>query len=171
MALVGMSARYPWQPRLPVSVGASGPVGPAYADFQAHIATLATNGNRAWSGTPAAGVWRTTAAAPTGIMAGSSWANYFLIGGVSMCRAVQHGLPSEAEFNAQVAAGREIFFRSVAGVNQSIAASVDRNGYTSQSYTGASTTTASCTELIYWTPSGVFSMNPSAGTGPTPYTW
>ena len=158
----------------PVIGGASGPAAKTYADFQAHIATLATNGVKPWSGSNWFAVevnraYRTTAAAASGFLYGSSWTTWFATDNSgNVCRAVQHGLPSEAEFDAQVAAGREIFIQTGAIAPSTDLTGIARNGYTSLSDFGANP--LQITNLLYWDGTQAQQMNPSTGTGPTPYT-
>ncbi len=144
--------------------------GPSYADFQAHIATLSVNGSVAWSSNPPGSPGnrkRTTAAAATGSMFGSSWLSTFDTFS-TLARAIQHGLPSEAAFDAQVANGREIYFQLGDG-GFGPYAGLDRNGYESASGGGGLDEALAVTDLIYWDGSAAQRMNPSAGTGPTPY--
>ena len=147
--------------------------GPTYAQFQAHIATLADKGAIAWGNWTDNGVggYRTTAAAATGAMAGSSWnSSYEYVANSVVARIVQHGLPSQAVFDAQVAAGREIFLRVATTTPDAAVTGLARNGYTSTS-NGAAVLRGLCTELIYWDGTQAQRMVPSSGTGPTPYTW
>lgn len=148
-----------------------GSSGKTYADFQAYINAQATAGAIAWgaSSMGAPGAYRTTAATATGAMIGSSWSASFsfLGGGSSPCRVSQHGLPSQAEFNAQIAAGREVFLRIVVGDDVGYS-SLNRNGFTSSSG-GADAFPGKCSELLYWDGSQAQKMNPSTGTGPTPF--
>ncbi len=141
-----------------------------YAEFQAHIATLAPT-SRPWGFYTDAGAIRTTAATPVGEMDGSPWLQRMDIGGTRLpapCRIVQHGLPSEAEFYAQIAAGREIFFRLNVNPGGSAAAR-NRNGFMSTA--GSNVFNTDCPELIYWDGAQAQRMRPSLGLGPTPYTW
>jgi hypothetical protein len=154
---------------LPVGVW-GGSSGPTYAQFQAHIATLATDGAIAWtnSGGYALGSYRTTATpAPVGDMYGTSWLSEFNRSLSRVSRTVQHGLPSQAVLNAQVSASREIFIKYEAGAFVA-SPPLNRNGYLSQDSPSAGTLV---TDLIYWDGAQAQRMNPSAGTGPTPYTW
>lgn len=149
-----------------------GPAGKTYAEFQAHIAGLATSGSKNWNAFSTNwGAWRVTAGAPVGSMVGSSWNSSFSgqDGGSTPCRVVQHGLPSQAEFNAQIAAGRMIFLRVVAGDDVGYP-SVTRNGYTSSSG-GPDAFADKCSELIYWDGAQAQRMQPALGLGPSPYTW
>lgn len=147
-----------------------------YAAFQAHIATLATGGAKAWGALTSGyvdGAYTTTAAAEAGTMRGSPWSNRSVQSNSwAPCRVIQHGLFSNADFLAQIAAGRDIFFRmAVAGdVNEVFAYA--RNGYTSLGLSGAGPyPVLSCPEIIYWDGTQAQRMQPSLGLGPTPYTW
>lgn len=146
--------------------------GKTYAQFQAHIATLAPT-SVAWSGSSVNAARRTTAAAATGVMQGSSWGlseTGFLTGAASqISRVVQHGLPSQAVFDAQVASGREIYLLMVDDGTTTSYGAVNRNGYTSAVFSGAATPCSICTDLIYWDGTQAQRMNPKLGTGPTPY--
>lgn len=152
------------------SVSSGGGGGKTYAEFQAHIAVLAPT-TRNWSANSTGwGRRRTTAAAATGSMVGSSWLGSFSGATIcTPCRVVQHGLPSEAEFNAQISAGREIYIEVVAGDDVGYP-SLNRNGYTSVSGLDDGSPDK-CVMLIYWDGAQAQQMNPSTGTGPTPYTW
>lgn len=138
-----------------------------YAEFQAHIATLATSGAKTWASasTTQEGAWRTTCATPGGAMNGSPWTQPFRRTSWTS-RVVQHCFPSEAVFNAQWGAGMEVFLNVVDVVNQACVA-VNRNGYTS----GASSGTADICDLFLYYDGEPLQINPFAGTGPTPYTW
>jgi hypothetical protein len=87
--------------------------------------------------------------------------------GSSPCRIIQHGLPSQAEYNAQVAAGREIYFQMVAGSVGPYPA-LARNGYTSDAG-GSDASPDKCVKIIYWDGAKAQQMDPSTGAGPTPY--
>lgn len=148
-----------------------------YPDFVAHISTLASSGVIAWGaavsmeGAPKA--YRTTAASPAGNMAGSSWLTNFRSAGANLAapaRIVQHGLPSEGEFNAQVLAGRQIFFAVENGTVGSSFPSVTRNGFTSTEVL-ASTGRVRCRRLIWWAEDQAWECDPYAGTAPQPYNW
>lgn len=158
-----------------VVVGSPAAAVPTYAEFQAHIATLAVNGSVAGSyvyndlpeGTARRFV--VTGLASSGAMFGSSWIAAF--GGGALSRVIQHGLPNEATFTDQVSNGREVYVSLTANADYPAFSAVNRNGYTSVPRGAALDEACSCVSLIYWTPGGVFQMNPSTGTGPTPYTW
>ena len=148
-----------------------------YADFQAHITARATDGDRGWSSavTGAYAFFTTTAAPAPGAMYGTSWGGFggeFLGGSCAFCRVVQHGLPTEAVFNEQVAKGQKIFIQVQGVGTATYFYSVTRNGYTSVEYDiPGGDTRMGVMELLYWddTLKQAFKMNPYAGTGPTPY--
>lgn len=135
-----------------------------YAEYQAAIAAL-TATTAAWGSGPGGTgdtTYRTTAAADTGSMSGSSWISVFI---GTVAKVVQHGLPSQAEYNAQIAAGRELLLRQVA-VTSAPTPALDRNGYLST--TGVSSP-RSLQFLAFWTPAGPMKMNPYLGLGPVPW--
>lgn len=144
-----------------------------YADFQAHIATLATNGVSSWPGTVSpgdtpAGSWRATAAPFSGAMYGTTWQDGCdYTGGTNVNRAILHALPSEAVALDQAGAGREIYF-VMAQVSDGNLVALNRNGYLSLDHGGTFAKIA-ITDLIYWDGTQAQRMNPSTGTGPTPY--
>ena len=150
--------------------------GKTYAEFDAHITALAANGDRPWAGailsTLGSKTHTTVAGAETGTMAGTPWgpADTFsgsFHGGSIVCRVVQHAMPSYAAFLAL--SGTKLFFRLVdTGVNGAVNA-VDRNNYLSTSGPAGSRRFR-ITEVLYWDVEPK-QINPSAGTGPTPYTW
>lgn len=147
-----------------------------YADFQAHLVVIATTGIGRWddqlavapSSTGIPGSYRVTCGPHADLgMVGSPWATYMRNTAIST-RIVQHCLPSEAEFLAHIAAGREVFVRLVDGGGTQICPAVNRNGYLSTLGNGA----AQIVDLfLYWDGTQAQQMNPQAGTGPTPYTW
>lgn len=171
MAIVGSLALSVWGKRLPVG-GASGGSAKTYIDFQAHIATLATDGSVGWNSTATTtvGVYRTTAAAATGGMTGSPFypeAAYGLNSAVA--RIIQHSMPDQTAFNLLVSGGLEVLFQ-VATKSAGACAAVDRNGFLSSAQ--ASGTRRACPRVLYYVNGvGAFEIDPSTGTGPTPYTW
>lgn len=174
MALVGSPVGKPWGRRLPVSVGA-GPVAKTYAEFQAHIATLATDGIGSWSDNMGflpytAKAYRITAAAVAGGLYGSSWDTAFALSAGTFCRVIQHGLPSQGVFNAQIASGFEIFVRTTP-VSDQILPAITRNGFTSLDSGTPDGRSTRCDEIIYWDGTQAQRMRPVLGLGPTPYTW
>lgn len=140
-----------------------------YADWVAHITARATGGAVAWGGEMTAqGIYRTTAAAATGGMAGSPWMAVFRRASSAMCRIVQHALPSEAVFNAQIASGRQVILQSVDDA-ATVTVPLDRNGFLSGD--ASVITTYTCPLIGWWddaTQSALMN-NPQAGTGPVPY--
>lgn len=147
-----------------------------YSDFVAHITTLSAGASVGWgssSGSSGAGSRTTTAAVATGLMFGTSWNSNFWIASTT-CRVVQHGLPSEAEFNSQIASLRMMLLTTVDAGN-GLPVGITRNGFTSSSDNTEPYPFYRCTQLLYWsgtdTGGSAFQMNPSTGTGPTPYTW
>lgn len=162
-----------------VIAGPKGGGGKTYAQFEAQIATLATSGEIGWDqvftgGTTPAKAYRTTAAAQTGSMAGSTWgpsasAGYARTSATQTCRAIQHALSSEAVFLDQIANGWEIFYRTTASSTQP-APAVTRNGFTSTT-SATSSACAQITELIRWDGTQAWISNPSTGSAETLYTW
>lgn len=150
------------------------PPAKTYADFQAHIATLATGGVQAWTGTGmpnTSGTFRSTAAAAGGTMLGSPWMGEYRRNNTdtNCARVIQHAMPSEAAFNALVAGGFEFCFTQV-GVAAANLIALNRNGYLSGALAGP-VSSAQMTSLIYWDGTKAQKMNPFAGTGPTGYNW
>lgn len=145
------------------------PTGPTYEDFQAHINTLAVDGSILWTGSFTSNSQRrrvVVGGAGGGVeMEGSTWqANTG--DGQPLRYGIQHGLPSQAVFNAQL--GSEVYYetQSVAGPLPLFA--LNRNGY--QSLANASVNfPCRMVDLIYWDGTQAQRMNPFAGTGPTPY--
>lgn len=151
-----------------------------YQRFKDHIAVLATDG--AWgfltnlaSATRAAKAWRVTAngdpySASIGLY-GSSWNSSFALNAGNIARAIQHGLPSQAIFDAQIADGREMFVRLAVVSNRTLTALL-RNGYQSEGSDGATETRAvQMTELIFNDGSQTWRMTPNTGGGPTAYSF
>ena len=158
-----------------------------YADFVAHITTLADgipsqgiSGVIPWANSFASGQggsfsgrFRTTASTETGTMYGTTWLQsagygWAWVGGSAACRAIQHGMPSQAAFLDQVAASRQIYYSTNPGGSRTCYA-LSRNGY--QSDGGDDVISASIGEIIYWDGTQAQKMRPFLGTGPTPYTW
>lgn len=144
-----------------------------YADFQAHIATLATNGV---AGTKVAtGSYRKTVVASAGDMYGSPWVSNFLIPDAAapgleadVLRVLLHGFPSAAAYGVSVTGGFECFFNVLPNGNGDFSSLV-RNGYTSLP-DGGPLNRGRCSNLIYWDGTQAQQMNPFSGSGPTPYT-
>ena len=144
--------------------------GKTYAEFQTHTTALAINGVRLWTGVTALapGKYRTTAATLTGTMYGTSWQSHFTDDS-PVARAIQHGVSSQAMIEAQVAAGRQIYFEVADAGTQTSFDALARNGYTSLSYGGW--TGRRLVDLLIWTPEGMLRFNPFAGSGPSSYDW
>lgn len=149
-----------------------------YPEFVAHITTLATSGAIAWNaatsmeGTPKA--YRTTAAAATGAMTGSSWLTNFRSAGADLAapaRIIQHALPDDGTtFTDQVSTGRQMFFSVENGTTGTTFLSATRNGFTSAA--NASTTgKVRCRKIIWWDGTLAWECDPFLGTPPVPYTW
>lgn len=160
------------------AAAAAGPK--TYADFQARLLVLAPVAHD-WFETPLPAARRTTAAAATGGLTGSSWGPSSAIGfgrgsPNSICRIIQHGLPSEAVFNTQVSEGRGIYLliENLDETGTADPAVVTRNGFTSSSATDVFT--SKCTKIIYWDSSKAAGqeprqIDPSTGSADTLYTW
>lgn len=153
----------------------SGPGGRTEADFNAHIAVLATGGALPWGvgASRAAGSYRTTAAAAAGGMFDSVWLRS-IDSEFAPCRLVQHGVQSQAIFNELVANGQQIFFRLADGVVKIVFTAVSRNGYTSLAFNdGSPYPTRVCNLLIRWdrTMNKAMQSNPFTGSAETEYTW
>lgn len=162
----------------------SGPksAGKTYAQFQAHIATLPSLGFKAW-GSASYGLSGAVGTAGSyivrgfigneGVMAGTSWFDGSLIGAFTDASTntgptVIHGLPSLAEATNQKTNSYEVYV-TVEVIATASRAGLTRNGFTSTS-TGF-TADRKITKILYWDGTQAMQMNPSTGTGPTPYTW
>lgn len=145
--------------------------GKTYAEYQARLAALATYGVIDWSGIARDGRFRTTAAAPTGYMYGSPWTGFFWRTNSTVARVIQHCMPSEAAFNALVAGGYEVFWQDVDPWGEGFLTGISRNGYSSSSWEEDERPRGRPDLFIYWDGSRAMQVNPSAGTGPTPYDW
>lgn len=151
------------------TAGVGAPSGPTYADFEAYVNANTAGGALAWSSVSIGsqtGAYRTICAAAAGGMNGSPWADYFA--GVPS-RVVQHGLPSQAEFNAQVAQGALIRFTTTARGSNEVFAQ-NRNGYVS--FADPSINCSSMEVLEYWdfATSKAMRMSPISATGPVEFT-
>lgn len=145
--------------------------GKTYVEYQAHIATLATDGSTPWSSNSgkAGGKWRSTPEAlGTANLWGSSWMAHFAYDS-STARMVQHGVATQPVFDAIQAGGFGVYFEIVDIGVQTTFAALNRNGFLSAAYTEYSA--RRCVDLICWDGTQAWRMNPFAGTGPTPYTW
>lgn len=131
------------------------PVGKTYADFNAAIVALATNGTAPWDGFVANNpvgypkrVRVVASAAPTGEMAGSPYGSWFWTG-AAWARVVQHAMPSLAAVNALMAAGQAVYLEVGAEV-QDGATPLDRNGYLSKSYGPWNDNYANLVDFRWW---------------------
>lgn len=150
--------------------------GRPYAEYVAHVTTLALQGSRAWTNSFATtGRLITTAAEPSGILTGSTWGESSPQGAQdsgALARAIQHAFPSAAAFDEAVANGAVIYFQANARDTVSaLLPSVPRNGYTSVS--GTRSAQRKIIDLIrYDFASGLtYRSNPSLGTAEVEYTW
>lgn len=146
----------------------------SYEDWLAAETARSTGGSLAWGGSASLtpGIYRTTAAAATGTLYGTPWQGRMGVPDPNApCRVVQHGLPSEAVFNAQVAAGRMITF-DIEATTDNFSGGITRNGFTSTGpYGGGDGAGIRVIKVRYYDNAlGPLEMNPFAGTGPTPYT-
>lgn len=143
------------------------PAIPTYAEFVAAetARTSAALGVNASLGA-SAGSFRTTLSATTDGGFGSPWQRASGYAGLVFTFA-RHSFPSQAAFDAYLAAGRLVSYTLVSvGVSNVLATT--RNGST----TGADTTDAiTCADFRYYDDvAGPQKMNPLAGTGPATYT-
>lgn len=157
-----------------VVVGGGSVVVRTYADFQAHIATLAPS-SRAWATNASlSGKYRTVAntnSLSSASMYGSPWNAYF--GDVAApARVLQHALKDQATWQAQRDGGLEIYFE-VQSLAPGFFNAIDRNGYLSLSDFSNTISSRSCTRLIRWDQAlgKAFESNPSIGGAETEYTW
>lgn len=146
------------------------------AEFNAHIATLATSGAVAWTTNAvlAAGHYRTTAAAVGGLMYASSWNDSFAQDAASPCRIIQHACQDQDVFDTQVANGQQVFFRILVDTPKIVFTSVNRNGYASLSFNDGSDYVALYVQqMIRWdrAASKAYTSDPGAGSVETEYTW
>lgn len=147
-----------------------------YSEFVAKVTADATAGTRAWDATTtiAAGNYITVCAAQTGVLTGSPWLSVFFGAGAAtpaMCRIAQHSFPSQAVFNAQIAAARTVYAQIDTGSAPSGYAALNRNGYLSLSSASTGSPRVVSIFRYYDDTLGPMEMNPSTGTGPTPFTW
>lgn len=146
-----------------------------YADYQAKMATDFPN-TAAWSGDLSGigqGAYRSTAAADTGTMVGSSWASTFKrgTGTTSVCRLVQHAMPNSAAYLAAQAAGHIVVWRwAYVSPAPGGYPALNRNGYQSLEDLTAGDLNA-CNLLIRWdeTTKKAYQSNPSIGGAETEY--
>lgn len=144
------------------------------AAWVAHVTALAVNGAATWSGsaTPNGALRTVPTAAPSGNMWGSPWGTYYMTSFAPVSRVIQHALPSEAVLNAQIAAGRPIFFRALDwGSEPGWFNSVARNGYTSLNWNAEPYAAGYLTEVLYFDGAEAWRMQPFGTLGPIPYAW
>jgi len=161
-------------------IGRAGGAMKTYAEFQAYIAALAVNGALDWYDSfPAGnGSYRSTAKNTNPAwtsMTGTSWgpasANGFSRAVTSVSGAATHGVTSQAIIDAQVAAGREMFFKVTAFGTSANVISLTRNGFTSTAGI-ATNPRVRLDEIRYFDPAlGPVLVDPFNGTGPAPFTW
>ena len=162
--------------RVGVIAGAGKTIGKTEADFNSHIATIATGGVRAWGTNQIlpAGSYRTTASSVSGTMFASSWNDRFAQEDASPCRIIQHASQNQTIFDNQVANGQQVFFKLSLGADKILFSGVTRNGYTSLSYNdGSPYATLSVVQLIRWdrAASKAYTSDPSVGSVESEYTW
>lgn len=148
-----------------------------YAEFRDHINTLASNTTRGWSADGrGVGTFLTDCATPTGAMQGSTWGGPGGSAGIpnlatqAVARMVQHAMPSAAVFNDNVSAGRRVLLTVATAGTLSSPSGLNRNGYTSASYSGTVVGRV-VTLMLYWYDEQAWQIDPSAGGSPTPYSW
>ena len=149
--------------------------GKTYEEFVAHINSLGGTArgwldDAFWSG---AGVYVVVAQAAGGHMIGSPWLAPIMgaAGSTTTDRLVQHALPSELEFDKQIADERVILLRMSSTTAPSGYAAKDRNGYRSSSNASTTGSPRRCVELLAWIDGRPMKMQPSLGLGPVPYDW
>lgn len=175
MGVVGSGInRLTGRPKLPVF--SAGAVGRTYAEWVTQAAVLAP-AVATWNDpNTAAGTQRSTAATPTTTMTGTTWN---VAAGVDrnnrgFSRMVQHGFPTQAPFDENVASGRVIVctIANVAFVASTPA--LNRNGYLSLGSVGdQGAGYAEMTSLYFWDASvgKVMTGNPKTGGPFTEYIW
>jgi len=154
----------------PVIGGASAPPAKTYADFQTHIKAKATSGSRGFGSTiqPSAGKYWTTATAYVGAMAGSPYLANANPDFTEVSPFVRHALPSQVVFDAQVAAGRDLYFEQTSSAPAAVVG-LARNGLTSTAQANNGTNVIGCPLAIWWDGTQALQYDPSTNTGPTPY--
>ncbi len=153
--------------------------GRTYEDWVAHVITRTTGGAKTWPNDTfgsGQGLFRTTADNGSLSSSGMDSTPWGAGGGVfsrtsRIARIVQHALPSEAEFNAQRAAGRVILLQIVTESGAIFGNAYARNGYTSGDYFDEPYG-KNCTLAAWWDgATGIPMMsNPAASGAPSPYT-
>ena len=149
-----------------------------YAEFVAHVTSLATGGSIDWyDAVPAVGSYIATGknTNPGFIsLTGTSWgplsANGFARSISSISGIFIHGFPDRTAYDAQETGGLVVFgtFTSV-GTSANVLGAT-RNGLTSSGGTGTNPRFF-CTNILYWNGTVAKQMNPSTGSGPSDYTW
>lgn len=160
--------------RLPVSTGSL--LGRTYAEWVTQAAVLAPTTQLWGSGGLDAGTYRTTAAALTGSMTGTTWNT---TAGVdrnnrSIQRGLQHGFATQEPFDENVSSGRVIVYTGTQMAFSSNAIATARNGYTSLGSVGdQGADYYFMTNLKYWDNAlgYVVQGNPSVGGPFTQYVW
>lgn len=150
-----------------------------YDAFVQHITARATSGQVGWGGrmdtyyyNNPANVLITAGQTGTGSMIGTTWYGGGVTGSSAIARAVQHGLPSEAEFNAQMVGGLKMFAAIMPNGAQYSFPGLIRNGYSAQSYnTDEPQTGYLLTELVYFSAGQAWRMRPYQASGPAPYSF
>lgn len=165
-----------------VALKSKAAAGKTYAQFQAHINSLPVTRSVAYGGSSyglsgPVGTVGNYAVTPNtfgrGVMGGTSWFDGSLVGAFSDAQSnvaptIVHGLPSAEEAVNQEVNGFLVY------VTVEIIATTSRVGLTRNGFTSTSTGFAAdrkITRIIYWDGSKAMQINPSAGTGPTPYDW
>jgi len=160
----------------PAILAAGAAASKTYADWQAHIAAISDSIPQDSWFDPSPGMKRVVLAAGTGAMYGSPWKSFFLASFPSIAaprRIIQHGMPSEATFNAQVSGGREVLLRLSYYGHEQVYTRLNRNGFISSGDDLETLYQAYFCDLVGWWDQATQSalmMNPQAGTGPVPYT-
>lgn len=145
-----------------------------YPAFRAAIAALATNGPAASGADPAAGKWRVVLSSGTiPMLVGSSWAGRYFPRNSGLANyqgAIAHAFASQAAYEAQRDAGREVYFE-IAGLSTGTPMmSFNRNGVASdEELTGALFRARGDVLAWYDDVLGPLYVNPFAGTGPQPF--
>lgn len=175
MGVVGRTIGKPWGRRLPVSVG--GVAAKTEAEFNAHIATLATDGAVSWTGEislpdTTTRRYRTTSAAFSGSLFGSPYGSYYgaSAGGFNtVARIVQHCLPDGDLSGAT--ASRQIYFETTRSPSNMAGVSRTINGFTSSPLAGGAAGSATVTRVIWWDGDKAMTRDPFAMSAATQYVW
>lgn len=147
----------------------------AYAAFVAYVDSIATT-QADWTQNLAAfssnrvRSFKTTARALSGeSLYGSPWGARFAMNAGVIGRVVQHGLPSQAVFDDQIANGRVIFVRTSSGGTADLP-SVLRNGFQSEASGSPDSLATWCEEILYFANGQAWRMTPRTSGGPTLFT-